>query len=375
MKVSYISAALDNSGYADAGRNNMAALLSVGVGVEAVVLSFEQFKSDHGQLGKRIVGLMTPKANCDIQIIHTTPNVFPSYIDKRKYNVGYTTWEATSLPTLWVEYINQMDEIWVPCSQNVEIFRASGITKPIYLIPHAIDVSVFKDASKLSILDNLADDEFAFYSIFQWTERKNPLALLKAYLTEFTSSDKVCLVLKTYLLNPSSPQEKEKIKQTIAEIKAKLYLKDYPKILLISSILSRDQISSLHSEGDCYLSFHRNEGFGIPIAEAMLMGKPVITTRYGGPLDFVNNNTAFTCGYQLTPCYGMPWDSYNGKMTWAEIDIMEAKQKMRYVFENREPAKEVASVAQKNILTNYSWERIGTLMKLRLEEIERSRKQ
>lgn len=371
-KVTYISAAFDASGYAEAARNNMAALMEVGVPLEALSLSFEQFKSDLGVLGQKIKNISVPKSSGQINIIHTTPSIFKNFIDKSKYNIGYTTWETTHLPCGWTEEINKLDEVWVPCQQNVQIFKDSGVSIPIYCIPHTFNRSLFEQEAAEMKLQHLNKDDYVFYSVFQWTERKNPIAMLKAYFTEFKTDEKVCLILKTYMINPGNLSEKDKIKQAIQEVKSKLYLKNYPKILLIDDLLSRTQLHQLHKMSDCYLSFHRNEGFGVPVAEAMIAANPVISTNYGGTTDFVlENQTGYPVSYQMTPCYGMPWETYAGYMNWADINICDAKQKMRYVFNNREEAKYIGQTAQNWIDTNLSWKAVGNLMKDRLERINR----
>ena len=371
MRVSYVSACLDASGYAEAARNYIGALSEAGVTVDVNPVSFESFKSDLGILGRRINGLIKVDSEAKIQIVHTTPNVYHRFHKKDKYNIGYTTWETTKLPKGWADNINMMDEVWVPCTQNMEIFRNSGVTIPIYHIPHTFNRQLVEQEKVEFALQNLEPNDFLFYSIFQWTARKNPLDMLKAYLTEFNAGDKVSLVLKTYLFNPDSADEREKIRQAILEVKNKLYLDSYPKIILITSLLSKPQISQLHRLGSCYLSFHRNEGFGIPIAEAMLAGKPVICTNYGGTVDFVSADNAYPISYQESPVYGMPWDTYKGDQVWADINIMEARRAMRYVYQNQAEAAAKGRKAQEQLDKKYSWGQVAQMMKQRLEEIER----
>jgi glycosyltransferase involved in cell wall biosynthesis len=95
----------------------------------------------------------------------------------------------------------------------------------------------------------------------------------------FKENEMVTLVLKSYFMNPDNSVESNQMKEMIGNIKRRLYLPSFPKILLISSLLSREQILSLHKIGDCYVSLHRCEGFGIPIVEAMAAGKPVIASN------------------------------------------------------------------------------------------------
>jgi len=166
------------SGYAEAARNYVAALLSVGVNIETVPISFENFKSDLGPLGNKIKKLAVQNPTGDINLIHTTPPVFRKYINKSKINIGFTTWETSSLPKSWVIEINELDAVIVPCSYNVEVFKSSGVTIPIHCIPHTFDNQPITETSLT--LQHLNPDDYVFYAISQWTVRKNFLATLKS---------------------------------------------------------------------------------------------------------------------------------------------------------------------------------------------------
>jgi glycosyltransferase involved in cell wall biosynthesis len=362
---------MDSSGYAEAARNHIAALDSVGVKVEVKPVSFEGYRSDLGKLGAIVQSKVKNNPKNKIQILHLTPQNYSKFIGSNNYNIGYCAWETSLLPEPWVPMINALDEVWVPCEHNIQCFKDSGITVPVYCMPHPFDVQYTDQVDQANaVVANREPDELLFYSIFQWTERKNPLGLLKAYLTEFKKNEQVALVLKTYLMNPGSPKEVDNLKKHIIGIKSKLYQKEFPKLLLITSLLSRGQIQSLHREGNCYVSLHRCEGFGIPIAEAMLAGNPTIATNYGGPADFLTEETGYPVDYMMTPCYGMPWGIYTGNMLWAEPDIMDARAKMRSLFENRKRATAIGRQGQKFIQQNFSWEKMGLCMKKRLEAIE-----
>lgn len=367
MKVGYIGPCLDSSGYAEAARNHIAALNHVGVKVIVRPISNEpSVILEQTEVTQLIKSLITDDTSDKVQIIHTTPETYDVHLNPSKYNIGYAAWETDSLPTHWVENINQLDEIWAPCKHNVEVFKNSGVKIPIFCIPHP-----FIPGDKIdtpSIIPDIYKDYYKFYSVFQWTARKNPEEFFKAYLTEFGVDEKVILIFKTYLKTPGDEQERIKIKEHVNIIKHHLNINEFPKMLLVNDLLSRDQMVSLHKESDCYISMHRAEGFGMPIMEAMLAGNPVITTGYGGPEDFVKHN-GLLIDYSMTPVYGMPWEIYNAHMLWADPDIMDAREHMRYVFEYQETAKLLGELGRKRVTGKFSLQTIGEKMKHRLEEI------
>lgn len=368
MQVTYISACLDSSGYSNAAVNTIAAMHHSGIETVVVPLSFEKTKTDLGELGKLVKNKIGDRPKGGIQIIHATPPNFPALIRKDEYTIGYVAWETSTLPANWVGYINKLNEVWVPSQYNIKVFRDSGVKIPITYIPHTFNTDMFKIDGTIPI-ENKYSDCFAFYSIFQWLERKNPVGMLKAYLTEFKEDENVVFILKTFGYR-DAVDDVTQIKIRISEIKSRLYLETYPKVLLIPGLLPAQQILALHHQCDCYLSLNRCEGFGIPITEAMLCKKPVIVSDFGGSKDFIDESSGYPVKCSETPVFGMPWEQYSGNMTWGEPNLIQAKQLMRYVFEHREEAKQKGEFGYQRIKEEFSWSKVGSLIKDRLKLIE-----
>ena len=368
INVRYIGAVGDSSGYASAGRSYIGALLdTTEVNLTVEIASFEQQKTTHGALYDRIVPYIDKPLDCKIQIVHLTPENYPRFRRSGCYNIAYTVWETTKIPDAWVPLCNLMDEIWVPSQWNIDVFRNSGVTKPLFKIPHGIPIPDLTNVPELAM--SVDPDTYVFYSIFQWIERKNPLSLLKAYITEFQNDENVCLALKTYRLN-TSPQEQEIIKKDILGLKQSLRMPKNPKIVFFGSLFPEDHIRALHKQSDYFVLPHRGEGFGIPHAEAMIAGNPVISSRYGGNLEFMNDKNSFLVDCQEIPVSGMIFSNYHGGMTWAHPDIMQIRKHMRYVYENQAKARAIGKLGQQTIKDDYNWNRIGHLMSGRLKEIQ-----
>jgi len=370
INVLYTCAAEGASGYSEASRNYIAALSrqpDINLAVRSVV--FETFKTDQTKYSHILAPLMNKKIVPDVNIIHMTPENFPRYIYPGAKNVGYTVWETSRLPHGWAKLCNMLSEIWVPCDWNVDVFKSSGVIVPVKKVEHAIDLSQFENVEPAQIPG--AAGLFKFYSIFQWTERKNPYGLIRAYLSEFYQEDNVVLVLKTYHMN-HTPTDKASVENELKRIIKESHLKFIPRVSLIHEAMSRDKILGLHAAGDCFVLPHRAEGWGMVPFEAMAMGKPAISTNFGGNLEFMNDSNSYLIGSLSTPVSGMPWSIYDARQMWAEPDLADLKAKMRFVFNNREAAVEKGRIA-KSGMDKYSWDSIGKKMSDNIKQLLESK--
>ena len=100
----------------------------------------------------------------------------------------------------------------------------------------------------------------------------------------------------------------------------------------------------------------------------MLIGKPVITTRYSGNLDFATDKTALLVDYKLVPVEKGDYPYANGEM-WAEPDIEQAGDYMRKLVSDTNFACSFAKKGQELIRTSFSIESIGERYKNRLNLI------
>jgi glycosyltransferase involved in cell wall biosynthesis len=310
------------------------------------------------------------KADYRIKILHTTPNVFQRHMEAGKYHIAHFFWETDQVPADFANGLDLCDEIWTGSEANKAAIRKAGVHKPVYVIPQPVDLTV-DNVPPYQLPDF---DGFLFYSIFEWTDRKNPAALLKAYWEEFQAGENVGLLIKTYFRD-FGMMNKRMIRHTIERLKYQSGLDKFPPVFLYLDLMDRRHISRLHATGDVYVSAHRGEGWGVPQVQAAVYSKPMISTAYAGCHEyFQNNHDALLVDYQMEPLRGMDHSSqwYSGDQNWAEVDHDKLRDALRWAYDNPANMKEMGARARATVEQKFSFKEVGRLMRNRLEEIEGS---
>jgi glycosyltransferase involved in cell wall biosynthesis len=301
-----------------------------------------------------------------INILHVNADMVPYVVNRlgiewffNKYNIGYWYWELEEFPKKWKSSLRCFDEIWVAsdfCFNSISKISSIPITK----MPPSVEVNITRSYDRDYF--GLTESSFLFLSVFDFFsifERKNPQGIISAFKKAFggCNEKEVNLVLK--LTNSS------KNKRAYSElIKAS---EDLP-IKIIDSYLTRDELYGLISVSDCYVSLHRSEGFGLPIAEAMYLQKPVIATAYSGNMEFMNEKNGLLVRYDLKRIEKTAGPYKKGNY-WAEPDIEHAAGLMKQIFEDRAKAKEIGVAASEYIRKNFSPEALKNRMKHVLKDI------
>jgi glycosyltransferase involved in cell wall biosynthesis len=178
------------------------------------------------------------------------------------------------------------------------------------------------------------EDVYTFYTIGELNARKGIDDLIRAYCETFTNNDKVRLIIKTHYRDYNKIN-KAKCKNMLLD-----YLKPYPNhppIICFMDNMTSSDILALHSIGDCYIALTKSEGFGLTIFDAYNYNKKIITTGYGGHIDFLGNDYAGLVKYSIGPVEGMESTNYTNDQLWAYPDIEHAKELMKLYYENYKP--------------------------------------
>jgi len=325
MKLLYIGTQKSNSGYGKAAQGYVKALKHAG---------YEVIEKDYIQDSREI------KSDFDKVIYHCPIEWLPKlYIPNKPFYV-FSTWEADPWPEHWIEILNKYkpEKVIVFSKYNKESLQKDYKGK-IEVVPHLVEIpkKINKELIKSRILSGaLKTNPYIFYSISEWNVRKNYEGLIKAYYHAFQKKENVLLILKTQI---DGRNDMQRISAMIEKIKQKINAENIPPVYLITERLSDSEIQSLHTFGDCYVSAHLSEGFGLGIAEAMAHEKPVICTGYSGNMEYCNDKNSRLIDYRLTFVYGQiyyefwKWQ-YKPFMRWAEPDLIHLSNELRSAYDS-----------------------------------------
>jgi len=340
------------------------ALQSVGSPFSMVSLSGAGIHGENEQLVGDWIGSRRDYAT---NIFHVNADVFPtlyghfppSFFNGR-YNIGYWAWELARCPEEFVTAISMVDEVWAISDFVAQAFR-SFTDIPVVNMPIAVELPPLPGKLPRQGL-GIDEDEFVFLFTFDaasYLHRKNPLGLIQAFSAAFPRKDeRVRLILKTMNVSAADPYW-----MMIAAEAAK-----DRRITVVDQRLTREEVLRMSLTCDAFVSLHRSEGFGRCLAEAMVLGKPVIATGYSGSNEFVTEATACVVDYELVP---VPPGSYpySENQVWAEPNIEQAANHMGRIAADQGFRERIAKAGQAFVRANFNSTVVGARYMDRLEKI------
>jgi Glycosyl transferases group 1 len=269
-------------------------------------------------------------------------------------------WELAKVPPRYAPLLRRFHEIWAP-SEFVRAAFAASAEVPVLRMPLPISLDAAPRASRASLGLPEAATLFLFaFDPHSFVARKNPAGVIAAFKRAFLAGGRsdVGLVIKVAAAGPHAP--------ALAKLKASIA--GDLRIHVIERTMSRLEMNGLLQACDAYVSLHRAEGFGLGLAEAMALAKPVVGTAYSGTADFLNRDTGYPVPFTLVPVKAGEYPDHEGQV-WAEPDIDAAAAAMRAIVDQPAQGRRIAQSGQRFIATHYSPARVGALMRERLEAL------
>ncbi|MBI2212963.1 MAG: glycosyltransferase [Acidobacteria bacterium] len=274
------------------------------------------------------------------------------------YRIGCWHWELSELPDEWIESAVGLDEIWAP-SSFVQSTLSRKLTIPVVHMPHGVAVKEIEQCSPQEF--GVPQRQFTMLCMFDLAsvpERKNPGAAIEAFRRAFPTRTAAALLVKVNQ-SESHPDELRALQET---------LRDIPGVYLTDSVLPRARVNGLIAACDGVISLHRSEGFGLILAEAMCLGKPVVATGWSGNMDFMNVSNSCVVGYELVTL-DRDHGPYRAGQTWAEPDIDHAASLLRRLAEDAAFRARIGASAAATIGSQFSPVAAGLRYAARLKRV------
>ena len=340
---------------------------------------------------KWIVDSIIPKPDQkpDIYIQVTVPNEFQPM---GHYNIGITAGiETTACAMNWIEGCNRMDLIITPSEhaklslvgtiyneqdkKTGQLIRQIKIEKPVEVLFEGFDELDFgtDHVAHITELDSIKED-FAFLFVGHWLrgdlgeDRKNVGMMIKTFAMAFKDEKKKpALVLKTSSAGFSVIDRETTIKK-IKEVLGKEYKK--VPVYLLHGDLTPSQMNGLyeHPKVKAMLNFTKGEGFGRPLLEFSLTGKPVIVSNWSGHIDFLKQGAVLLEG-ELKPVHESAADQFLLKEAqWFNVNISKALSSIKDVYKNYDKYKTASFQLGKQNKQNFSLEKMTKLFDVILNQ-------
>ena len=294
----------------------------------------------------------------EVHIQMTVPNEFQK---KGKFSIGITAGiESTIAPKDWIDGCNRMDLIIVPSEfskkvlegtvydekdkQTGNVIRQFKIDKPIVVLHEGVDLSTYLNPKvDVDVLEGI-DSDWNFLFTGHWLkgdlgkDRKDVGMMIQTFCTVFKNTPKKKqpgLILKTSSAG-FSVMDREHISQKIKDI-AKPFGDKCPPIHLLFGDLSDDQMASLyhHPKVKAMVSFTKGEGYGRPLCEFTLTGKPILATNWSGHVDFLPKEYTDFLEGGLEEIHQSTADQFLLKEAkWFQVNYSQAASVLDKVFNN-----------------------------------------
>jgi len=340
----------------------------------------QNFLSQDDPLRQRFVGNNLPKKP-DIWIQVTVPNEFEPV---GSFNIGVSAGiETTIYPAEFIEGSNKMNLNLVSShhSKNVALAtqfekkeKSTGnvegivqIGKPMEVLFEGLDLNkYYKNPQNSGLLKDIKED-FCFLFTGHWLpgnfgeDRKDVATLIKTFLETFKGSGnkKPALILKTNQVNYSL-MDRTGILKNINNIRDQVS-GDLPNIYLLHGEMTDDEMNQLNNDNKVksFVSFTKGEGYGRPLAEAAITGKPTIVSNWSGHIDFIHKDYNCLIGGELKQVH--PSAGNNFLLTesqWFKINTAIAGKAMKDVFKHYKRYWEVSRKQTQYLKDNFSFDKM-----------------
>ena len=310
---------------------------------------------DHGE-GRPLYDMNIVAVNADHTVLfaaETGPEFF-----RDRYTIGTWFWETDELPARLHGALEYVDEVWMSSEYSRQAV-ARVTDKPTFVFPLPIVEPDYPRDVTREALGMPPGFTFLFaFDFMSAAKRKNPVGLVRAFKAAFGDGEGPRLVIKS----ANGWHRPDDLAELAAEIEARV------DITLIDRYVPAGWVTAMIAQCDCYISLSRAEGFGLTMADAMILGKPTVAAAYSGNLEFMTEENSYlvpTSEVRVGP--GVP--IYPADGLWGDPSLEDASRIMREIAADPGKARQRGAAGREDILRGHSVATRAKLLRDRIDTI------
>jgi glycosyltransferase involved in cell wall biosynthesis len=303
-----------------------------------------------------------PSGIYDCQISYTAPTNWLrllQYGNKNRfgiwnyeYNNNQSDQKYSALLQGFSKYSNCVDYVLPSSNFSKEVFVSIGVPEDkLVVVPHGINLDDFNNAGKYKL--NTKKTKKILLNIAQPHRRKALHLALKAFGMAFTRDDDVCLVAKIFKKNKTNHIFDIDFNELY-----KTFERKFPNHAEVEFVYSYIQnIADIYKACDINFSATHAECWHLPSLEALASGIINIVPRYGGQLDFCNDDNSILIDGNIVraPREHQYW-SFNPFAVHFEIDINSAVKSLQNAVNNYDALKERFAPNMEKTVSEFTWD-------------------
>lgn len=341
----HLALALDEASHAEHGAGSPAAALYTyeqGADPRPAFASVEQPERVEA-LWRRGADARAPA----VALRNAWPPVVRDMRGARRVLANYA-WEETTFPPEHAADFNRvLDCITAVSTQTAELLHDAGVNVPVAVVGNGVDHIARVQPEPPPA--ELPAGRFRFLHVSSCFPRKGADVLLRAFGQAFRAADPVVLIIKTF------PNPHNDVARQLEQLRAAD--PQFPDVRIYEEDWSAAQIAGLYRACDTLVAPSRAEGFGLPMAEAMLHELPVIVTGWGGHLDFCTPAHSWHIDYRLQPARTHLGQRHS---LWAEPDVAHLAELLRRMPGLSEAERRARTApARAHVLAHYTWSAVA----------------